>query len=70
MKAYSHETMTITLATVEGKELALALDETTKCRRGTVEASCHTVATGERAVVTYETKGGVDRALEIRLAER
>jgi len=54
----------------DGKEQTFVLSESTTYRRGETPTTKEGVAVGERAVVTYETKDGADRAVEVRLGER
>jgi hypothetical protein len=54
----------------EGTDWSFVLSEETTFRRGATDVDREDVAVGERAVVTYETEEGVDRALEVRLAEK
>jgi hypothetical protein len=58
------------LETTDGAAKSFVLSASTKYLRGKSEVEREEVAAGERAVVTYETKDGADRALEVRLAER
>lgn len=62
----NHLMLTIT----EEKEQTFVLDETTKFLRGKTATTKEDVATGERAVVMYETKDGADHALEVKLGEK
>ena len=58
------------LTTTEDEEKTFVLSEKTKYLRGKAEVSKDDVAAGERAVVMYETKGGADHAIEVKLGEK
>jgi hypothetical protein len=60
----------IVLKTVDGEQKTFVVSEATKCTRGASPIVCHDAVVGERAVVSYETKDGADRALEVKLAEK
>jgi len=58
------------LTTTDGEEKTFVLSEATKYVRGESETTKDDVTAGKRAAVTYETRDGADRALEIRLGEK
>lgn len=60
----------LTLTTPEGESRSFVLSAATKYLRGDAEVKREDVATGERAVVAYETRDGADQALEVRLAAK
>jgi len=68
VKLVHEEHLQLTLQ--DGKDQTFVLSESTTYRRGETATTKEDVAVGERAVVTYETKEGADRALEVRLGER
>ncbi len=58
------------IETTEGKLQTFVLSETTTFKRGEAAAKREDVTVGERAVVSYETQDGTDRALEVKLGEK
>ena len=60
----------IALVVSEEETLTFALAEATEFKRGDESVSREDVVAGERAVVMYEKKEGVDTAVEVRLAPR
>ncbi len=58
----------IALAVSEEETLTFVLTEKTSYLRGDEAVPREDVVAGERAVVTYEKKNGVDVAVEVRLA--
>ena len=60
----------IALAVSEEETLTFVLTEKTTFLRGDEAVPREEVVSGERAVVTYEEKDGIDIAVEVRLAPR
>lgn len=60
----------IALAVSEGETLTFVLTDATEFKRGNESVPREDVVAGERAVVMYEKKEGVDTAVEVRLAPR
>lgn len=60
----------VVVSTTDGARRAFALSPATKFLRGRTEVRREEVETGERAVILYETRSGVDDALEVRLAAK
>lgn len=60
----------LTLKNLEGEKQIFAIIDTTIFMRGETESSSEDVVAGERAVVIYEKKDGVDVAIEIKLGPK
>lgn len=58
------------MTTTDDEKRTFVLSESTKYVRGEEATTKDDVATGERAVITYETRDGADHALEVRLGKK